>query len=220
MKPDEIITVLKDRWGLETTRRTLLSYENNALIPPPYFETGKAKEYPDHAVAEFIASWCLTHGEYGIKSKKVAEIREKALKIMYYFPDEWEEEGISDQSIYDFALKQVCWKRASDLFIFSWAMIRQIVNDCPLTTEDEEKIKKLISTGQFKHIPEAEIIAKFTVAKNGQWNREFITTTLVDGVDAYERKLVVEIRGANLIYDYATISYLHPGDFVAVSPRI
>ncbi|WP_418626918.1 hypothetical protein [Anaerosinus sp.] len=145
MTPDQVVEKLKE-YGLETTRRTVLSYEKAGLIQKPIVETGKYKDYSAAVVGEFIAAWIFRHGEYGIKQEKIAEIRRDALEKIYYFQNVVKcdflnliKDGIS---LKELASKRGSYFRVGDQFQLKWLNIYFFVlaND----DTDNSTIRKMI----------------------------------------------------------------------------
>ncbi len=72
MSPDEVIEKVSRLINAKITRRTLLNYEKQRLIPIPERGGGGAggrwTDYPDCTVTEFATAWLLSKGSY----KKIA----------------------------------------------------------------------------------------------------------------------------------------------------
>lgn len=80
--PDEVVAKLKVL-GVNITRRTLLNYEKDKLIPEPKRGgagrgKGRTTDYPDETPAEFYASHTLRHGR-GFRPDLIARSRKRAL---------------------------------------------------------------------------------------------------------------------------------------------
>lgn len=237
MKPDEVVEILKREWGLETTRRTVLTYEKQKLTTPPYIETGKYKEYPATVVAEFIASWCLIHGDYGVKPSKVAEIRKKALQILYSYQDIWETElpGLAEvTNLQDFIQKGTSWVKPSDFFVFTWIVTRMSVIDKPELFK--ECLMDFIKTGNSYSIPRCNIQIEYRISENEVTShcintdtelvdgKGYINVRLVDVDGTYYSRSDVRICGVEDVQvgyqDIVNIKYIHPEDFALKRPVI
>lgn len=68
LTPDEVCEALTSI-GANVSRRTLLNYEEDGLIPVPQRggggRGGRYTDYPSETVEEAFAAWSLIHGKYG-----------------------------------------------------------------------------------------------------------------------------------------------------------
>ena len=191
MNPVEFVERLKNEWGLETTRRTVLQYEKDRLIPAPRVETGKSKEYFDESIADFIASWCLIHGDYGVKLKTVETIRYLSVLLLSDFGRFWRlfmgDEDDNDLSL-EFAKSKNdnIYIRPCDQFIFYWIMIHQGV--LSEDTRDKDQVKQIIAGAGFDKIPLFAIRVFCKLTDDGK--------TVFDGFNCVKPELKSENGGA------------------------
>lgn len=158
MNPVEFVERLKNEWGLETTRRTVLQYEKDRLIPAPRVETGKSKEYFDESIADFIASWCLIHGEYGVRPKTVEIIRLLSIFLQTDFARFWRLFMINEQDLLlEFAKSEngTIYARPCEQFMFYWTMIHHGVLSEDI--RDKEQVKQIIAGAGFDKTPQFAI---------------------------------------------------------------
>lgn len=239
MKPDEIVETLNTEWDLPFTRRSVLTYEKGENISPPYLETGKLKEYPQTVIAELIASWCLIHGEFGVKPQKVKEIRKRALQILYKYQDVWRMEipnAKQLESLHELVQQGVSYQKAGDFFVYSWIKVKMAVTfgDAEL----KNQIKLFIKSGDFDDIPPFDVIVDYNVSRDrtthvgggirtenvmgkGLISINFTDTeslflTPADVADMMDVGGIAETGYQGQIH----INYFHPEDYVSTRPII
>lgn len=217
MKPDEVVEFLNSEWGLTTTRRTVLTYEKQGLIPPPFLETGKMKEYPNNVVAEFIASWFLIHGDYGLKPQKAVEIRKKSLQMIYDYSNIWREELVGQDdmnSLFDL-VKGVYFEKVADFFVFRWIMVRQYILDTPDLDIKSEFVEN-IKAGKFDFIPRLKVRIEYFVDEDNAYHESLDSEKLDDKKNIKGNIFIIFKH-----FDKAGfITYVHPEDFVLRNPVI
>lgn len=162
MTHDEFVRTLKTRFCLDTTRRTVWQYERWGLIPEPEWATGKAKEYYDSSVADFVASWGLVHGEFAVKPAKVAEIRRRAWNLIADFPAFWQDSpeiGACCNSAYSFANEYLSAEkptsRVLDPFLHAWLMLYYGTRIGTLKTITA--VKDFLESGDYANLPKVDI---------------------------------------------------------------
>ncbi|MDR3560716.1 MAG: hypothetical protein P4N59_04650 [Negativicutes bacterium] len=226
MRPDVVVETLERDWEIKTTRRTVLTYETEKIITPPFFETGKAKEYPETVVAEFVASWGLIHGEYGLKPSKVAEVRKYALQVLYDYGSIWKQEikPIQDLSISQVIDKGERWSRPFDFFAYAWIMLRQGVIWKHRDEELKQRINTFIKTGRLSDIPMVEIETVYFV-EGDKFIHTGINLTALEFLSFSKHCTITAVlQGGSEFPEkppkVAKVIYSHPEDLVLQRPVI
>ena len=168
INPNEVVTRLKNNWNIDVTRRTVLQYETDGRVSKPWLETGKSKEYHDDIVAEFVASWILNHGEYGVRPSKVAEVRKESLLLIYNFSKYWEKYNNSKLIEYvnsDEVENGSHFEYPCDYFVFLWLMIyrKALSGDAGWQFD----VFQIIQSGEVSSVVGEKVCVQYEVQANG-----------------------------------------------------
>ena len=222
--PDAVLAELEKVYGIKVTRRTLLSYEKQGLIPAPYFETGKYKEYPRSVVGEFVASWMLIHGEYGLKPQRVADVRDNGLRIVYRFGElvedlvgrtgasQSDEVSLLSGPKIEYGVK---YEVACPLLEYRWLIVKFL---CDSKTEsDDVWFSSFVEDGDFSCFEAINVRSTYKLYDDEPEHKwVFEKLEVLRGKDAklpWKIVIIEPTRGF-------IVEYLHPESFILKYPQI